>query len=318
MANLYLGIDGGGTKTAFAICDASGKILSTREGGTAHLKQAKASEIEKEFNENVHSMLNEIGADVDDIVYAFAGVPGFDEFPEVPQEFEHIMTGLLNSKKFSLGNDCVSGWAGSQAGKPGVNMVLGTGAIAYGIDYKGNEARSSGWGPLCGDEASAYWIGQQAIHLFGKQSDGRVEKSHLYDIIRKKFAIESDFDFIQTVIDMNDDRKKIAEISMLLSEAAKEGDNSCIEVINFAAEEVVSAILAVVKKLDFDEKDDIYFSYSGGVFKMGSILTDRIENKLDNRFKKVDSILSPVAGSCLMAMKKSGVEISDEIIGKLR
>lgn len=318
MATLYLGIDGGGTKTAYALCDCSGKILIRKEGGTAHLKQVEPDKIAEEMKQTILSMLDEINANLSDIRYTFAGIPGFDEFPEIPTIFHKILKDILGTENFKLGNDCISGWAGSQAGKPGVNMVLGTGAIAYGIDYMGNEARASGWGPICGDEASAYWIGQQAIHLFCKQSDGRVNKSYLYEIMKSEFNIENDFDFIQKVIDMNEDRKCIAEISVLLSKAAVKGDESALNIIQEAAEEVASAIIAVVKKLKFSKDDKIYYSYSGGVFKMGKILTDRIEEKLGDEFIKVESILEPVSGSCLMAMKNDGVDITDHIIENLR
>ena len=187
MSKVYIGIDAGGTKTAYAISDIKGNILVKRETTTIHAKQVSEDKIKEIVFTTVESMLNEIGKTKEDIGYLFAGLPGFGEFPEVMELFNKLFTELLGNKNYRLGNDSVAGWAGSQAGKPGVNMVLGTGAIAYGMDYKGNEERSSGWGPFCGDEGSAYWLGRETIKLFGKQSDGRVEKSHLYDIIKEKY-----------------------------------------------------------------------------------------------------------------------------------
>ena len=40
----------------------------------------------------------------------------------------------------------------------GVIVISGTGAIVYGINANGDEARASGWGYLLGDEGSGYDI----------------------------------------------------------------------------------------------------------------------------------------------------------------
>lgn len=319
MSKIYIGIDAGGTKTAFAACDKDGNVLLIKQTSTIHAKQVSEEEVKNTIFTTVRVILDELGIKIEDIGYIFAGVPGFGEFPEIMEIFDKLFLELLGNNNFKIGNDSVVGWAGSQAGKPGVNIVLGTGAIAYGMDYKGNEARSSGWGPYCGDEGSAYWIGNEAIKLFAKQSDGRIEKSYLYEIIKEKYDLDSDFDFIQKVIDLNGNRTEIAKFSRLLSQAAQMGDASAIEIIKSAAQEAVLAIKAVINKLDFEEDENIYYSYSGGVFNIGSLLTDNIEKDLSNpKLIKVDSVLTPVAGTCLMALRYDEIDLTEELIENLK
>lgn len=320
MSKLFLGIDGGGTKTGFALADETGKILHYIEKGTIHAKQVAIEDIKKTIEDGLKELLEATGHSRDELTFTFAGVPGYGEFKDIIEKVQNLMDEIFGQGNYKLGNDCVAGWAGSQACKPGVNMVLGTGAIAYGMDYQGNEERSSGWGPYCGDDGSAYWIAREGIRLFGKEADGRVEKSHLYDLIKKEYKLDQDFDFISIILDMNDNRTEVAKLSQVVSEAAKLGDKEAEKIIDQVAYEVDIAVKAVINKLSFKDGERIYVTYSGGVFKMGEILKDKIKKLLeeDPRIEIMDSILSPTQGSCLMAIKASGQEVTDEIIERLR
>ena len=148
MKKIYLGIDGGGTKTGFSVCDETGKKLVSFDKGTIHAKQVPEEEIRRILNESLNEILEKTNCTKENIQHTFAGIPGYGEYKDVMDLSNRVLRDVLESDRFSIGNDSVSGWAGSQAAKPGVNMVLGTGAIAYGMDYEGKEARSSGWGQI--------------------------------------------------------------------------------------------------------------------------------------------------------------------------
>ena len=74
-------------------------------------------------------------------------------------------------------NDSVVGWAGSLGLSSGINLVAGTGSIAYGRNDAGEEARAGGWDERFSDEGSCYWLGMKSLELFSKESDGRAEKA---------------------------------------------------------------------------------------------------------------------------------------------
>lgn len=53
--------------------------------------------------------------------------------------------------------------AAAFAGGPGVLLIAGTGSSAYAVDGRGKVRRAGGWGPLIGDDGSAFWLGRQAL-----------------------------------------------------------------------------------------------------------------------------------------------------------
>lgn len=58
-------------------------------------------------------------------------------------------------------SDVEAAYLGALGGRPGVLLLAGTGSIALGRDGRGRWARGGGWGPLLGDEGSAFWIGRE-------------------------------------------------------------------------------------------------------------------------------------------------------------
>ncbi len=101
-------------------------------------------------------------------------------------------------RRYRCGNDMVCGWAGALAGEDGINVVCGTGSIAYG-EYRGRTARSGGWGELFGDEGSAYWIAREGLTLFSRMSDGRAPRGALYEILRRHFSLQDDLDLCAAI-----------------------------------------------------------------------------------------------------------------------
>lgn len=57
--------------------------------------------------------------------------------------------------------------AGAFSGGPGVLVVGGTGSSAFALDARGRRARAGGWGPLIGDDGSAFWLGREALRDAG-------------------------------------------------------------------------------------------------------------------------------------------------------
>ncbi|SHK07991.1 N-acetylglucosamine kinase [Paramaledivibacter caminithermalis] len=315
---IYLGVDGGGTKTAFMLINDEGKILGCITKGTCHYKQVGMDGFSKTLEQGINEICNKIQIDIKDIDFSFLGIPGYGEIIEDAKNMENKIEDIFKSDYFKCGNDVEAAWAGSLACKPGINIVAGTGAIGVGVDKYGKVARSSGWGHFCGDEGSAYWLGKKAIEIFGKESDGRLEKTPLYEIVRQELAIDRDFDLISLVLNkygMN--RGKIAELAKLIFMAAKAGDKYAIKAFEEAAYELSLIVFSIIKQLDFDDNDELLISYSGGVFRSGEFILNPFKKYIletQKNIKIVTPKLLPVTGAALYALKIKGSEFNEKIV----
>lgn len=305
---VYLGVDGGGTKTSFTLIDAQCRILSYITKGSCYYIQIQLAGMQKLLKDGISEVCARAGMSIREINYSFLGLPAFGEIEADIPRLESAVGEILQSDKFKCGNDVEAGWAGSLACRPGINLVAGTGAIGFGKDSFGNTARSSGWGYFCGDEGSAYWLGKQLISLFSKESDGREGKTPLYDIVRQEFNISKDFDLISVIYnDLKFKREEIAKLAKLVYKAAQQGDFKALSLYEQAAFEHSLTVNSIIDQLQFPEMETVLVSYSGGVFKAGKFILEPFEKYLQaDRVRLVQPLLIPAVGAALYAMTLDG------------
>jgi len=317
----YLGVDGGGTKTAFMLIDEKGRIKGWARKGTTHYLQVGVDEVKSTLREGFREVSSEAGIEVEDIDYAFLGLPCYGEEVESVSILEDVTSSAIGEVNFKVGNDVEVGWAGSLACRPGINLVAGTGAIGFGSDADGDTARVSGWDYFIGDEGSAFWLGKELLSVFTKQSDGREKKTALYEIVREHFDLSRDLDLIKIIHeDINMERGKIAELSLLLYKAAGKGDSRAAELFKEAAYEHSLMVKALLERLNFEQESSVPVSYSGGVFKAGDYVLKPLKEFIaDQRVKIIEPVLMPVTGAALYALyQHRGAEaVNDQLIDRL-
>lgn len=292
---IFLGVDGGGTKTLFLL-EKNGEKFESKQK-TIHPKQVSKEEYFEIMEKGINEVLKKAGISPNEITYTFVASPGYGQFPETEEFVHEGIRRVLGNDKFTVANDCVNGWAGSLNAKEGINIVIGTGAIGYGRDKNGNSMTCSGWGPFLGDEASGYWIGMKLLNLFTKMSDGRYIKTSIYDMVKEKLGLKKDYDIFEVTAKMK--REEIAALSVILTKALEENDIYAYEILDQLTNEISLIIETLIKNLDFSDEVDI--SFSGGVSNIGEILYQKVRSKLKSRVNIVKPFASPADGALILA-----------------
>lgn len=298
----FLGVDGGGTKTAYAIGDFSGKCLAKHVGPSCHHQQTIG--FKATLSEGIEAVLSQLSLSVQDIAFALLGIPGYGEFPALMDELHGAIEAILPGVKYRCVNDVVVGWAAGCGGNPCIHLISGTGSIAYGVDPSNKAARSGGWGPFFGDEGSGFWLGQKAIELFVKQSDGRLPKDAFYSKFKAHLQLNDDFDILTALKEpLKVGRTKVASFSVFLLEAASY-NLFAQKAFEAAADELSLLCVSVLKQLSFTDGDPICVSYSGGVFEAGEVLLAPLRLRLkalDSRLELHAAKYSPIQGALHLA-----------------
>src|SRR4030095_2100125 len=235
---MFLGVDGGGTKTSYAVIDADGRVCARQVGpSVSHLAQgfARATDL---LLDGIGSTLREAMLAPTDLTYAFLGLPSYGEDSATTAQMDLMPARLLDVARYRCGNDMLCSWAGSLACADGISVIAGTGSIAYG-EYAGRSARAGGWGEIIGDEGSAYWIAREGMNLFSRMSDGRVARGLLYDLVRSRVGIAVDLDLCAHVYGEGvSARSTFAAFAPLVHEAAELGDGQAAEIFRRGAHEL--------------------------------------------------------------------------------
>jgi N-acetylglucosamine kinase-like BadF-type ATPase len=315
----YLGVDGGGSKTAFALIDADGHVLARATAPTSYYFNDGFDVVERVLAQGVADICGQVGIDASDIDAAFFGIPGYGEASGDIEQLDAVPRGVLGHDRYSCNNDMVCGWAGSLAGEDGINVISGTGSMTYG-EREGTGHRVGGWGELFGDEGSAYWVAAQGLNAFSRMSDGRLAHGPLYELMKERLEISSDLDVVSLVIEKwGGNRTSIAALATTVCEAARRNDEASSAILATGAAELATLIETTRVLVGFGENDPVPVSYSGGMFSDDGFLAlfrgalQRLPAKYDLQLP----VLDPALGAALYAAKHSGHPLSRNAIHEL-
>lgn len=306
----WLGIDGGGTKTEYILSDEEGNILAEKKTGTISYKQVGKENCVHMIKSSIEELVDRVLPGRDAQIRTCCALPNYGESRESDEFLRARIGEVLGEYHMYLVNDCQVGWSGSLGLGPGINLVAGTGAIAYGQDDEGNFARAGGWNDDFSDEGSCGWLGRKTMELFAKESDGRIGPGALLEIVRDHFSLAEDMDIVDIYeAQYQNDRTRRAGLQRLLLRAAEQGDENAARTYEAAAEELALIVLAVLGKLRFGTGTKVRVSYSGGLFHAGKYVLEPLQKALSSSpVQLVRPLFSPARGAVLLAASYWGDE----------
>jgi len=319
----YLGVDGGGSKTRFLLIDTVGNVLACHAEGPAYYHEIGVPALGAMLARGIERTLQKARLAPADIGYAFLGLPAYGEDRSVLAALDAAPAAALPRERYRCDNDMVCGWAGALAGAEGINVVAGTGSIAYG-EYAGRRARAGGWGELFSDEGSAHWLAREGLRLFSRMSDGRTPRGPLYARLRNHFSLENDLDVCAAIYGKSlAQRSQLAQLSKLVAEAADAGDEQARALFAEGATELADLVDAVRVQLGVPEEAELAVSHSGGLFQLHALVRAALEAALASRscrgrrYRFLTARLPPDAGAALLAARLSGAPLDERSLATL-
>jgi N-acetylglucosamine kinase-like BadF-type ATPase len=318
---MFLGVDGGGTKTAFCLVTENGEVTAQVQGPSTDYFSVGIDLVGRVLRDGVAAVCAEAGITPEGIRHAFFGLPTYGEASGDIATLNAAARDALGHDRYACGNDMVCSWAGSLGGADGINIVSGTGSIAYG-EHDGRSARVGGWGELFGDEGSAYWIGIRGLSCFSKMSDGRLPAGPLHALIGEHLGLKEDLDLVGVVLGgWQGSRSKIAALSRLVVTAADQGDRFGGDILAQAARELADTVDTTRTRLGFRPGWPVPVSYSGGVFNAGPAILDAFHSELEKRYAAYelrDPLFPPHIGAAIYAAKLSAGPLSHTALQHLQ
>ncbi|MEJ7815740.1 MAG: BadF/BadG/BcrA/BcrD ATPase family protein [Rubrobacter sp.] len=316
---MYLGVDGGGTKTALCLLDEDGRVAAQTQAPSCYYFTEGIDLVGRVLQEGVDEVCERASVTPTDIRYAFFGLPTYGEVSGDVPTLDATPGEVLGHNRYACDNDMVCGWAGSLGGVDGINVVSGTGSITYGERF-GHGARVGGWGERFGDEGSAYWVAIKGLNAFSRMSDGRLPVGPLHEALRTHLELAGDLDLVDVVLNRwKGGRSEIAALSRIVVKAAETGDECAARILSEAAGELAGLVDATRRILDFGPEEKVPVSYSGGVFHVRSIVNgfEAALEDLHDGYELREPLYSPVIGAAIYAAKLAGAPLGAEALGQL-
>lgn len=280
---LFLGVDGGGSKTLAVIVDALGRERGRGVAGSSNQEAAGFAVALTELRAAVARATVTAGAALP-LRAAWLGLAGVDR-PEDGERFSPEVRALAEIVRITNDAELALGALPRMAG---VALIAGTGSIALGRDTRGVAARVGGWGHVLGDEGSGYAIGQQALQAAARAADGRGPPTTLLERILAYWRLQASVDLIERAYQPFD-KTAIAALAPLVLMCAREGDGPARGIVTHAVEELALAAITVTGALDFPA-GRVPLALGGGLLLRAASLRARVLRGIA-RTRAMDAVL---------------------------
>ena len=316
---MYLGVDGGGTKTALCLVDGTGQVLARHTAPSIYYFSSGIGLVTEVLTPAVRDTCAAAGVTPADVAFAFFGMPGYGEASADVPLLDAAPAAALGHDRYRCDNDMVAGWAGSLGAVDGVNVISGTGSMTYG-ERSGRGVRVGGWGELFGDEGSAYWIAREGLAAFSRMSDGRQEPGPLLEVLRGHLGLAADLDLVDVVLNRwHGDRGRIAALCRPVMAAADAGDPVSAAIVDRAGAELALLVGATRARLSWPAEESMPVSYSGGALS-AERLRSAFARHLAGLGDPVDlrrPLLAPDLGAALHAARLDGHPVGQGAVSRL-
>ena len=182
---LYIGIDGGGTKCRSTIYSVKQGVLGTGLGGPANPLHGFERTLES-IMVSTQLALQDAGLRIEQVhdITAGLGLAGVN----IPSLFDKIMQWDHPFKEMHLTTDLHTACIGAHDGEDGAVMITGTGSCGFAI-VNGETVNYGGHGFALGDMGSGAWMGLEAVKAALIDLDGLGPHTQMSDALKQHFHV---------------------------------------------------------------------------------------------------------------------------------
>jgi N-acetylglucosamine kinase-like BadF-type ATPase len=296
---IFLGIDGGGTKTSCLIGDET-SILGRGSGPGSNIVRGGEALARASMAHAVQEACRDAGINPGQIQRACAGMAGATT-PQIVEIIRRIVREMGVRETLVVG-DMETAMEAAFDGRPGVIVIAGTGSVAYGNNASGKIARAGGWGFAVSDEGSGHWIGKMAVSAVLHAHDTGADSTLLQKLL-KAWSLGS---FEQLVVAANaTPPANFGGLVPVVIAAGDAGETVAQEVLRKAGLELAKLAATAARQL-FGQYEDVPIAMSGGVFANCALVRETFSKELRAQFPRVvinPEVVEPVQGALALARK---------------
>ena len=303
----FLGVDVGGTKSHALIADELGQAVGFAVAGSGNHEVVGYDGAIRTLQEIVHGALADAGISRSAIAGAGFGIGGYD-WPSERADTLHAIGALGLDCPVEAVNDTIIGLvAGAEQGW-GVALVAGTSNNCRGWDRNHREGRVMGNGIEFGENGGAYELVMKAVQEVAKAWTRRGPATALTSLFVAHVGARDDADLLEGL--SQQEYTVQANAAPLVFAAAAAGDAVALGVIRWAAEELASLAIGVIRQLDLEhERFDVVLV--GSLYNGGPLFTEPLFTAIravapGASFVRLTA--PPVVGAVLIGMQTAGLD----------
>lgn len=301
---LFLGVDGGGTKTHAVIIDEMQNVHGEGWGGPGNPARVGVAAAIRSVEEAITDACQAAGINASMIAGARIGLAGTrpaEMRKRVRESLAHLYMGdvrVLTDARIAL--------YGATGGAPGIVIIAGTGSICCGMNERGKHTCAGGWGPVAGDEGSGIWIARKALQHVAQATDGRGAETALTQAAYRYFGANTADELLAAINDPALTHERTAGFGREVVETAQQGDTYARAILAAAGRELAAMAASVTRRLGM-QREHFRLAYVGSIFTAEELLLETLRAsilRVAPYAELAPPVYPPAFAAALMALKE--------------
>src|SRR4051812_23610993 len=301
---VIVAVDGGGSKTDAVALELDGTVVARASGpGSSPHFEGLAESVGI-----IDALVREV-ASGRPVAHAAVYLSGLDLPHEVAAYAAAVADHEWAGASTVVENDL---WALLRAGTESpdaVAVICGTGINAIGVRADGRVVRFAALGPISGDWGGGSGLGEEALWHAARDEDGRGPKTALREAVLRGMNVASIAELSEQLHTGARSTAELAVLAPAVLEAARDGDETAIRVVDRQADEIVAFVTASLARLELAGQD-VPVVLGGGLIRSGDArLLDGVRRGLAERAPRTRAIVvddPPIVGAALLALEATG------------
>jgi N-acetylmuramic acid 6-phosphate etherase len=286
---LFLGVEGGATRTVAILADASGTVVQRIEAGPANVKLLSDPELISHFRSLARPLPQPAA-----ICIGLAGLRDERDRARVLAAAGRIWPMIPCQATADLETALAAAGPPRTGSIRGQVLVLsGTGSCCFGRTLRGKTAKVGGWGHLLGDKGSAYEIGLRALKALVYYSDRDGRWPRLGSRLLRSLQLNTPEDLVTWV--QSAAKKEIASLALEVFDAWNGQDKIASDILAGAAASLAKDAVACARRLV--STGPVQFIFSGSVLLKQPRFAKLVAKELRGRWPEADILTLSAEGA---------------------
>lgn len=268
--SFFLGIDGGATKTDFALADGEGRIISRTLLGSSNPVDIGIEAAMEVLEAGIRHVCRGISLRR---ISMFAGISGGTSGDN--RERLHAFFSGFHFAKFDNGSDAQPIVAAGLQDRDGMVVIMGTGSVVF-VQKDGVLHRIGGLGYLFDEGGNGYSLGRDVLRAVMAAEDGSGNPTALSGLFARQTGKSSALACLPEFYELG--KRGIAAYAPLAIQAASAGDTVAQDILVRNMRQIARLLDAGWRKLDQPLKAEVVFV--GGLTNHETLLMPLIQKEL--------------------------------------
>jgi len=224
----------------------------------------------------------------------------------VAEHLRGLIEAAFRGARVSVGDDVAIALRAAIPEGDGAVLIAGTGSTAY-AEHGASSQRVGGLGYLAGDEGSAFWIGMQAVRLYGRALDGRSPSDETTELVARALDAPDRERYLDALYDAPTKPARIAALAPSILAFAGKGNRASTKIVQQAAQELGDLVKSALRAVGLVDQTP-RIALAGGLFAENSLLTFLLETRLNGDVAGAEIVKggdAPARGALRLAERTS-------------